>query len=203
MVETREAPAQIELVAGRACLDFANHRERVLERADAYGALVAYALESDLIDADEAERLVSSAGDRPAEADAVIHRAHVLARAVRHVFEALAAGDSPSTRWLRLLNREIRNAGARVEIVAHDGSYEWGWHTPRPLSLDRPLWPVAGDAADLLATENPCRFKVCGAASCRWLFFDTSKNCSRRWCDMATCGNRAKARRFRQRQAIV
>ena len=42
------------------------------------------------------------------------------------------------------------------------------------------------------------RLKLCGSGTCRWAFFDRSKNHSSRWCTMATCGNRAKARRFRQ-----
>ena len=41
------------------------------------------------------------------------------------------------------------------------------------------------------------RLKLCGSATCRWAFFDRSRNQSSRWCAMASCGNRAKARRFR------
>ena len=45
--------------------------------------------------------------------------------------------------------------------------------------------------------ENWERLKLCGSDSCRWVFFDQSRNHSSRWCSMASCGNRAKARRFR------
>lgn len=45
--------------------------------------------------------------------------------------------------------------------------------------------------------ESWPRLKLCGSGSCRWAFFDRSKNHSSRWCTMASCGNRAKARRFR------
>ena len=44
------------------------------------------------------------------------------------------------------------------------------------------------------------RLKLCDSDSCRWAFYDRSKNHSSRWCTMASCGNRAKARRFRQRR---
>ena len=47
--------------------------------------------------------------------------------------------------------------------------------------------------------EDWSRLKLCGADECRWAFFDRSKNHSSRWCSMASCGNRAKARRFRAR----
>ena len=41
------------------------------------------------------------------------------------------------------------------------------------------------------------RLKLCGSQTCRWVFYDRSKNHSSRWCTMASCGNREKARRFR------
>ena len=44
------------------------------------------------------------------------------------------------------------------------------------------------------------RLKLCGSDTCRWVFYDRSKNHSSRWCTMASCGNRAKARRFRQKK---
>jgi predicted RNA-binding Zn ribbon-like protein len=45
------------------------------------------------------------------------------------------------------------------------------------------------------------RMKVCPADDCRWAFYDHSKNRSAKWCSMADCGNRAKGRAYRQRQA--
>ena len=47
--------------------------------------------------------------------------------------------------------------------------------------------------------EDWSRLKLCGDDECRWVFFDRSRNHSSRWCSMASCGNRAKARRFRAR----
>ena len=42
------------------------------------------------------------------------------------------------------------------------------------------------------------RLKVCASPDCRWAFWDTTRNRSRRWCDMAGCGNRAKNRTWRE-----
>jgi len=44
------------------------------------------------------------------------------------------------------------------------------------------------------------RLKACGNPDCRWTFYDRSHSGAGAWCDMATCGNRIKNRRFRQRQ---
>jgi len=43
------------------------------------------------------------------------------------------------------------------------------------------------------------RMKACKADDCRWAFLDTSKNRSRAWCSMESCGNRAKVHAYRQR----
>ena len=50
-----------------------------------------------------------------------------------------------------------------------------------------------------MADDDWSRLKLCGSSTCRWAFYDRSRNHSSRWCTMASCGNRQKARRFRQR----
>jgi predicted RNA-binding Zn ribbon-like protein len=57
------------------------------------------------------------------------------------------------------------------------------------------LAPVLWSAADLLIGGEHRRIRQCANAQCLWLFVDASKSGTRRWCDMASCGNRAKARR--------
>jgi predicted RNA-binding Zn ribbon-like protein len=47
------------------------------------------------------------------------------------------------------------------------------------------------------------RLKACRGEDCRWVFIDSSRNTSRRWCDMAACGNRAKSASFRRRTAAT
>jgi predicted RNA-binding Zn ribbon-like protein len=58
--------------------------------------------------------------------------------------------------------------------------------------------------ADPLVTEltdgHPERIKICASDTCQWIFYDASRTSRRRWCDMATCGNRAKAARHRARE---
>ncbi|KJE20164.1 putative Zn-ribbon protein [Frankia torreyi] len=55
----------------------------------------------------------------------------------------------------------------------------------------------------LRATARPGwpRLKACRGTDCRWVFIDSSRNTSRRWCDMAVCGNRAKSASFRTRRS--
>jgi predicted RNA-binding Zn ribbon-like protein len=64
-------------------------------------------------------------------------------------------------------------------------------------ALGRLLAIVAG----AMRAGTWARLKACRSDDCRWAFFDGSKNHSRAWCSMALCGNRAKARAFRERHS--
>jgi predicted RNA-binding Zn ribbon-like protein len=61
--------------------------------------------------------------------------------------------------------------------------------------------PVVAAVAAAMADGSWPHVKACRADDCQWAFVDTARNHSRQWCDMAICGNREKARRFRARSA--
>ncbi|KAB7843778.1 CGNR zinc finger domain-containing protein [Streptomyces mobaraensis] len=65
----------------------------------------------------------------------------------------------------------------------------------------RALGALAAAWSELAVTGEAARLKRCAEHGCAWVFWDTSKNRSRRWCSMRVCGNRAKARRYAARQA--
>ena len=66
--------------------------------------------------------------------------------------------------------------------------------------IDRLLAGLLAAVAAAVADGRWRRLKACRQPGCRWAYYDHSRNTSRAWCDMATCGNRAKARAFRERQ---
>lgn len=55
-------------------------------------------------------------------------------------------------------------------------------------------------AAELLTSPLGSRVRECDSETCEWLFLDLSHGRTRRWCDMQTCGNRAKAKRYHTRK---
>ena len=59
---------------------------------------------------------------------------------------------------------------------------------------------MADALVEAIADGDTSRFRICANDACRWVFEDTSRGGRRRWCDMQSCGNRAKVRRFRSRQ---
>jgi predicted RNA-binding Zn ribbon-like protein len=88
---------------------------------------------------------------------------------------------------------------ARNRLASTPAGLAWDWRLD-PSRLDHPLGPIAWSTADLLTSPEAHRLSLCAADDCGWLFIDSSRNHSRRWCDMADCGNRAKVRRFRSRR---
>lgn len=144
-----------------------------------------------------ADHLREEARRRPSEAQGVLEGAIVLREAIYRVFEALAHGRSPSSEDLDVLNGALSRALARLRLVLTAKGPAWDWNDDDD-GLDRMLWPVVRQAADLLTSQRLDRVGQC--PGCGWLFLDQSRNRSRRWCSMAVCGNRAKARRHYERQ---
>lgn len=64
------------------------------------------------------------------------------------------------------------------------------------------MWPIAWSITELLLSDKLSRVGQCAAENCGWLFLDTTRNHSRRWCEMEHCGNRAKAKRHYRRRRV-
>jgi predicted RNA-binding Zn ribbon-like protein len=116
---------------------------------------------------------------------------------LRRLLSAEATGVGADPKDLELLNRVLARAGSRRGLVSTVRGYGWGWLHENE-TFERLVWPVAFSAARLLEGADLERLKSCGG--CGRLFLDASPNRSRRWCDMQTCGNRAKVARFRTRK---
>jgi predicted RNA-binding Zn ribbon-like protein len=195
-----------DLDAGRVCLDFANTRDSSADHLTAYSDLVAFAAQSRLLTREDAEWLRAEGFRDLLRAEGVVLRAHRLREAIYAMFSAQAAGSRPREYDVDQLNFELaatltharvlpvggRDVGGR-EVGGRDAGYRWGWVGR---NMDAPLWGISRSAADLLTDDMDMRrVRECGGADCRWLFLDTSKNRSRQWCSMQSCGNREKARR--------
>jgi predicted RNA-binding Zn ribbon-like protein len=195
-------PYVFELDAGWACLDFANTRGSSPSSADhltSYADLVAFAAQSKLMPAEHADWLREQALLEPAIAAGVLKRARRLREAITAIFSTLAAGKRVPESELSLLNFDLAASFSHARIVpSTDGDgYRWGWSGR---NLDAPLWPITRSAADLLTSDaERTLVRECGAEDCVWLFLDSTRNRSRQWCSMSSCGNREKARRHYQR----
>ena len=192
-------------IGGRLCLDFSNTIGSHIgpnpnEHLGTYDDLLAWGQQLDLIPSRTAKQLAAEAQRHPATAAACLARAKELRGALYRVFTAIATRETPPAADLARLNRELKTALARQRLFLAGNQVTWTFESG-PADLDAMLWPVARSAADLLTGDGSIgRVRECASDTCGWLFVDTSKNGSRRWCDMADCGNRAKARRHYRRQ---
>ena len=84
---------------------------------------------------------------------------------------------------------------SRAHLTPFGGNFVWAW-TPEAAPVEAVLGPIALSAMTTLLQADLTRVKQCHGDKCGWLFFDTTKNRSRRWCEMEICGNRAKQRRL-------
>ncbi len=125
---------------------------------------------------------------------AMLARALALREALYRLFHAQAERREPQAGDLALLGGFLVEAAPRVELARVDGGYAWRIGEAGA-TLAGLLSPVLWSATDLLGGARLAKVKRCANDACQWLFIDDSKNGSRRWCSMSSCGNRAKAYR--------
>lgn len=203
-----ETSHNFDLDAGWLCLDFANTlgdraaaRPRE-EELHSYADLVAWGEAAGILTGGEAADYLRLAERHPSNADVAFARAIALREAIYRLFSAIAAVTEPPADDLAAVNAAIAGAMMHARIVSVNGHFhrEWAYDGS---ALDGMLRPVAWSAAELLTSDLLHRVRECAGERCSWLFLDSSKNGRRRWCSMETCGNRAKARRHRERQQAI
>ena len=187
-----------EFTGNNMCLDFCNTLQ---DRASAprelltsYDKLLLWGQQAHILTEDEAHLLNKETQHHKEEAAAVLQQAIDLREAIFRLLLAKIQGSSPDEADLDIFNAALSKAMAQSCIVPGEHGFERSW-LPKKRALDRPLWPVVRSAADLLTTKALEDVRICASDTCSWLFLDTSKNHTRRWCDMKSCGNRAKARK--------
>ena len=194
---------------GVPCLDFVNTlawrlTDHPAEYLGSYGDLLAWGRQAGLLAPDETGVLSGWAATHPEEARATLSRAVALREAVHRVLAAAIAGEPQDEGALEgamsTLNRELSVALSRLRVAPAAGdAYVWAWERGGGL-LQRPLWPVARSAAELLTSAKLDRVKVCGGEGCGWMFLDESRNASRKWCESRDCGNRERVRQYLARK---
>jgi predicted RNA-binding Zn ribbon-like protein len=190
-----------DLSGGRLCLDFANTvgdrgSGQPSEHLRSYGDLIGWAEQAGATTARAARGLLRAAAMQPAEARQVLTDAIRLREALYCVFAAVASGRAPRAPDLAIVNAALPAAFERSRLVPSRGGFTLAAGV-RDDDLAAPLTPVVRSAVDLLVSPEVDRVRTCAAMECAWLFLDTTRNRARRWCDMKTCGNREKVRRFR------
>jgi predicted RNA-binding Zn ribbon-like protein len=191
--------------AGNLALDFANtaefhasdHPDEMLE---SYADLVSWATAAGLLSQNEAEALLAKAKMDSQAASKAFGDAIELRELIYRMFSAIAGDERPDQTDFLEFNRTLAKSLINSQISPSREGYTWSWQNMGD-SLDSMIWPIARETADLLTSKEVGRLGECAdERGCGFLFIDTSRNHSRRWCSMEVCGNRAKAMRHYQRK---
>jgi predicted RNA-binding Zn ribbon-like protein len=188
-----------DFIGGDAALDFVNtvtgRDQQPRDWLDGYARLLEWAALVRLLPEKNLRALTKKMHSEPAAAARALARAKELREELFALVSAVASGSAPPKSALALL-REHWLAGT----AAHDLRFDDG----------RVIANLRADAADLdliaalvayrmvehVMTQPVERLRICSGENCSWVFIDGSKAGRRRWCDMAVCGNVAKAQRF-------
>lgn len=168
-----------------------------VEKLPTLDAALDWFVERGVIHGEGADGVRSQAQARPELADADLDRVHRVRDALREVSQSIVEGRAAEPTALETVNRAL-HARQVIELVpASDGVSVDHRHVGDP--VDDALARLADPLVMELTSGQPERIRQCDAHDCWWFFYDDSRTQRRRWCNMATCGNRAKAARYRAR----
>ena len=193
-----------ELIAGHPALDLVNTLDWRFredpppkELLTNYRDLVGFTEQAGLISEAQGRRLLRNTSE--GKAARIVDAVRELREGAAQILYAALESNDPAASSVRLLERYFRDA-QEVQHLMWDGAKLALELSQSPALAELPLWTLSLRTAELMTSDEMHRLRECGNPECRWLFLDTSKNHTRRWCDMKICGNRMKARRFKAQQ---
>ena len=197
-----KATTLFDLCGGHPALDFVNSLDNRFrddgpdEMLASYGDLLRFLEEVGLLDTQRVRFLKRSVTTETGER--ALQSVRALREVTSSVFYAVVAAIPPAPADLRVLERYFLDASRHRELrwEAREQAgvaWVWGRFESEP---ELPLWILSQTVSDILLSDLIRHVRACAVDTCRWLFLDTSKNHTRRWCNMKVCGNRMKARRY-------
>lgn len=197
-------PELLKLGTAQLCLDYVNtqgyrHSPHPEEHLLDYNSLLEWSENAALLEEGEAENLRLVADSHPQVAQQAFTQAIEVRESLYRILAAHARTSTATDADLQAFNRRLGEVMAHARLSVGMQGYHWDWsESPR---LGRPWWPAVHSAAELLTSPHLLeRLGQCADPQCGWLFLDTSKSRTRKWCDINDCGNRAKQRRYQRRK---
>ncbi len=199
--------SEFTFLAERLWLDFVNtddvRRGVRLDLLRDFGALVEWLEAARVLDAERAAGVRRRAAQQPAGASAALADARRIRASLRALAERGARSADSLEEAVAEINRVLgRSAGTRRIDIHADGSCARAF-VPVGDAFAALVIPIVESAVETLVHGELARVRRCGDPRCPRVFFDTTRNGKRRWCEMATCGNRAKAARHRRRAGAL
>jgi predicted RNA-binding Zn ribbon-like protein len=203
MSPSHEGSTLFDLAGGHPALDLVNSLDNRFrtdgpnENLVGFDELLRFLRETALLSLEQAQVLKKKTGSETA--GRVLQAVRELREASAAVWYAAVEEKAPPARDLRTLERYFLETNSQRHLLWESGP-SWQWRTPDGSDPQLALWILSQSVNDLMFSDQAALVRTCGVDTCRWLFIDTSKNHTRRWCNMKVCGNRMKARRFQARR---
>jgi predicted RNA-binding Zn ribbon-like protein len=201
VIVSSSVPKPFQLLAGQPALELVNTLDlrfsaNPQDLLPTYADLLRFAAQLRLLPAEQARKLGRTVHAHNGQR--VLASTVELREALAALLYAWVDGDEPADGQVEILERHFHAAALHRSLGSGYERLVWSW-SGLEQQAELPLWKLAQSASDLLVSDDARLVKGCGDPTCRWLFLDLSKNHTRRWCDMKTCGNRMKARRHQAR----
>lgn len=194
----------LKYVGGDASVDLVNtvdwlHDGLDHDRIPDYGRLLEWAEGAGVVSGPIADRLRRTAASQPRQAASALAAAASLRWLLQRLFADVASG-TPAGAALEEFNELLATTLGRMRVAAVPRrGHAIAWDGMGD-DLQSPLWPVIWSAVQLLTSDEAANIRICAAPDCGWMYVDRSRNGMRRWCQMETCGTRAKSRRRARRE---
>lgn len=114
--------------------------------------------------------------------------------------QRLVAGEAPESALLERLNAYMNNGPVVRQVTGIADGEPRVSLLPQRADWGQIMAEIAASFAAALLEKEPSRFRICGNPDCLWVYYDDTRNRSKRYCDDKLCGNLMKVRRFRARQ---
>jgi len=189
----------LELVGGLVCLDFTNtikHRYQVpiVDYLSGMEDWLIWAKRSTLITDVELKVIQQYIQQNPTRSQKEFHGIIRSRESIHNIFNCISRGEKPLPDSLQIFTEKLHFSFERVSItIKANRKVSESW-SEKVVDLLTPLVPIVKSAYELLNSDKLGRVKECD--NCGWLYLDKSKNNSRKWCSMLTCGSSDKARRY-------
>lgn len=195
--QTPHSTTSARLIAGRLALDFANTASA--PSALTWEVFVTFLAEAKVVTEERASRLQPLISSEPLAVEPVLTIILRLRSSLVSIFAAVARKKPVEKSWIAPINEILRITEGHDELIQQGTN--WRLHyVAREQGLEWLLAAIARSAAELLIEGPDAPVRRCANPKCRLFFYDDSRTQRRRWCSMATCGNRHKVAAFFQRR---
>jgi len=191
---------RFDFCGGHLAIDFTNtvgdRGSTRLDHFNTFGDIVAWGEARGVISRGAAASLRHRAAADGNGAARAWRSAVAFREALYQVVATAAEGRRVRPDDLQIVNDHVARTFEHAALELKDGHFSL--QTPAQAWLDPITGPVVRAAVELLTSDALQRVGRCADDECAWLFLDTTRSKTRKWCDMKACGNRNKVRRFRQ-----